>query len=89
MYSVRLVAEALEAQAGRALPVNVDGAIAAMLIDLGIAPELGNAFFIMARVPGLVAQIREEQTHERPLRAIDPHDFEYDGPPPRGLPDKA
>lgn len=83
--SVRLVAEALEAQTGRALPVNVDGAIAAILVDLGIAPELGNAFFIMARVPGLVAQIREEQTRERPLRAIDPRRSEYDGPPPRAI----
>lgn len=83
--SVRLVAEVLEAQAGRALPVNVDGAIAAILIDLGLAPELGNAFFIMARVPGLVAQIREEQTRERLLRAIDPRNFEYDGPSPRAL----
>jgi citrate synthase len=77
---VRLLAEALAAQTGRALPVNVDGAIAAILTDLGIAPELANAFFIMARVPGLVAHITEEQTRQRPMRPIHPTDHEYDGP---------
>lgn len=84
--SARFVAGALDAQTGRALPINVDGAIAAILVDLDIPPELGNAFFMMARVPGLVAQIREEQTRERPMRTIDPHASEYDGPPPRSLP---
>jgi citrate synthase len=84
--SIALLARALEAQTGRAFPINVDGALAAILLDLGISPELGNAFFLMARVPGLVAQIREEQTRERPMRAIDPHGVEYDGPAPRSLP---
>ena len=77
---VRLLAEAFAAQTARALPVNVDGALAAILFDLGIVPELANAFFIMARVPGLVAHIREEQTRQRPMRPIHPTDHEYDGP---------
>jgi citrate synthase len=65
---------------GRALPVNVDGAMAAVLLDLGIPPELGNPFFMMARVPGLVAHVYEEATRERPMRRIHPSDHEYDGP---------
>lgn len=73
------LADQLAQQTGRVLPVNVDGAIAAILFDLGIAPGLGNAFFIMARVPGLVAHIREEQTRERPMRHIHPTDHDYDG----------
>jgi citrate synthase len=77
---VQLLAEALAAQSGRALPINVDGALAAILFDLGLAPELANAFFMLARVPGLVAHIREEQTRERPVRPIHPTDHEYDGP---------
>lgn len=77
---VHALAEALHTQSGRALPVNVDGAIAAILFDLDIAPELANAFFIMARVPGLVAHIHEEQTRERPMRRIHPTDHSYDGP---------
>jgi citrate synthase len=78
--TVRLLADALAAQTGRDLPVNVDGALAAILFDLGIAPELANAFFIMARVPGLVAHIHEERTRQRPMRPIHPTDHDYDGP---------
>ena len=77
---VHALADALAAQTGRILTINVDGAIAALLFDLEIAPELANAFFIMARVPGLVAHIHEEQTRERPMRHIHPTDHSYDGP---------
>ncbi len=65
---------------GKSLPINVDGAIAALLCDLGIPAEIGNAFFIIARVPGLVAHIQEERTRMKPMRKIHPSDFEYDGP---------
>lgn len=78
--AIEALAHAVATQTGRALPVNVDGAIAALLVDLGLAPELANAFFIMARVPGLVAHIVEEQTRERPVRPIHPTDHSYDGP---------
>jgi citrate synthase len=53
---------------------------------MGFGPELANAFFIMARVPGLVAHIREEAERYRPLRSIDPAAAEYDGSPERELP---
>jgi len=76
---------ALENVHGRKLPLNVDGAIAAVLGDLGLPPDLGNAFFIMARVPGLVAHIREERQRMKPMRHLDPKQHEYDGPPERKL----
>ena len=69
----------------KSLPVNVDGAIAAILVDLDMPLELANAFFIMARVPGLVAHVYEEQTRQRPMRRIHPTDHDYDGPPARDL----
>lgn len=68
---------------GKRLPVNVDGAIAALLVDLGFEPEIGNAFFIIARVPGLIAHIMEEKTRFAPMRVIDPRQYEYDGPEER------
>ncbi|NIS82846.1 MAG: citryl-CoA lyase [Anaerolineales bacterium] len=71
--------------AGKELPINVDGAIAALLVDLKLPRELANAFFIMARVPGLVAHVHEEQTRERAMRIIDPTEHEYDGPPARSV----
>lgn len=80
-----LIEKELEKQVGKPLPVNVDGAIAAVLCDLDIPPEIGNAFFIIARVPGLVAHIHEEKTRMRPMRKIHPEDFTYDGPEEREI----
>ena len=77
--------EALEESLGRRLPLNVDGALAALLVDLDFPPELGNAFFIIARATGLAAHTHEEMTRQRPMRRIHPTDHEYDGPAPRGL----
>jgi citrate synthase len=81
--AVQFLAEAFARQTGHALPVNVDGALAAILYDLRIAPELANAFFIMARVPGLIAHVYEEKTRQRPMRPIHPTDHDYDGVPPK------
>jgi len=81
----RTIEKSLESLLGKPLPINVDGAIAALLCELGISPEIGNAFFIIARVPGLVAHIHEERTRMRPMRKIDPQDFEYDGPQEREM----
>jgi citrate synthase len=82
----RAVEAAIAAQLGKPLPINVDGAIAALLSDLGIPPEIGNAFFIISRVPGLVAHVHEERTRMKPMRKIDPEGYAYDGPAERKLP---
>ncbi|HZX10234.1 MAG TPA: citryl-CoA lyase [Acidobacteriota bacterium] len=79
------VEKALKEMTGKALPINVDGAIAALLCELDIPPEIGNAFFILSRVAGLVAHVHEEKTRMRPMRKIHPTDFEYDGPSERSL----
>ena len=68
------------ASSGKELPINVDGAIAAVLVDMQIPSGMANAFFIIARVPGLVAHVMEEKTRERPMRRIHPTDHAYDGP---------
>lgn len=44
----------LEQQKGTKLVVNVDGAMAALLSEMGVAPEMCNAFFLWPRVAGLV-----------------------------------
>ncbi len=76
-------ARALErafAATGKPLPINVDGAIGAILADLGLDPRVFNGIFMIARTPGLVAHVTEEQTRERPMRRIDPVNHAYDGP---------
>lgn len=72
---------------GRVLPVNVDGAIAAISADLGFAYELGNAIFLISRLPGLIAHAHEERARQTPMREIDPKGFEYDGARERRLPE--
>jgi citrate synthase len=74
--------------AGRAQPVNIDGAIAAVCGDIGIPPEIANALFIISRVPGITAHAQEERQREKPMRQIDPKDHMYDGAPKRRLPEK-
>jgi citrate synthase len=73
---------------GHALPVNIDGAIAAVCGDIGIPPEIANALFIISRVPGIAAQAHEELERERPMRQIDPAEHLYDGAGERRLPEK-
>jgi citrate synthase len=67
------------------LPVNVDGAVAAISGDLGLPPEVADALLLISRVPGLAAHVLEEQQRERPMRAIDPVEHGYDGPGGRTL----
>ena len=47
--------ERVFASSGRKLPMNVDGAIAAVLADMGFEPASMNGLFMIARVPGLIA----------------------------------
>lgn len=70
------------------LPVNIDGAIAAVCGDLGIPPAVADALFIISRVPGLAAQALEERERHQPMRQIDPKDHTYDGPSERRLPER-
>lgn len=77
--------EQVFAKSGKPLPINVDGAIGAILSDLGFEPATMNGIFMIARVPGLVAHVTEEQAREKPMRRIDPENHRYDGPAPRPL----
>lgn len=78
---------ARQGEFGRLLPANVDGAIAAIAADLGFSYELGNAIFLISRLPGLIAHAHEEQTRQEPMRQIDPKDHVYDGSSERRLPE--
>ena len=86
MQAARAVEKAF-ADAKKTLPINVDGAIGAILADLGMNPAAFNGIFMIARTPGLIAHVIEEQTRERPMRRIDPVNHGYDGPSPRTIPD--
>ena len=69
--------------AGKPLPINIDGALAAILHDMGFPPPAGKFIFIVGRVAGLTAEIAEEYTREKAMRIRIP--VEYDGESPRPL----
>ncbi|WP_458454218.1 citryl-CoA lyase [Methanobrevibacter sp.] len=62
------------------IKLNVDGANAAILSDLGFDPELGLGVFIIGRVPGIIAHVHEEHMDEEEFRRFcDLDDIEYMG----------
>jgi citrate synthase len=63
------------------IPLNIDGALAAILVDLGFPSMVGKLMFIVGRVAGLSAEVLEEYTREKPMRIKIP--VAYDGVPPR------
>jgi citrate synthase len=85
--AIEHVLDSRAAEFAHPLPVNVDGAIAAVTADLGFAYELGNAVFLISRLPGLIAHAHEERTRQAAMRQIDPKDHVYDGASQRRLPE--
>lgn len=60
--------------------LNVDGANAAILSDLGFTPDLGLGVFMIGRLPGIIAHIHEEKMDEDEFRKFcDLDDIEYSG----------
>jgi citryl-CoA lyase len=71
---------------GKDLPINVDGAIGAIISDLGIHWTFGKGFFLIARAAGLTAHVQEEHAKEPPMRRVYTWDeVQYQGPPARKL----
>ncbi len=79
------IESALATSSGRVLPINADGAIAALLCEMKFQKEMANGLFMIARVCGLVARVTEEQTRNKPMKAVNPKEYEYDGAPERKL----
>ncbi len=76
---------ALSEISSRKLPLNADGAIAAILCDMGFDHNVGDGFFIMSRVPGLVAHVYEENASGLGIRRVSQDDIAYGGIEKRGV----
>ena len=64
-------------ETGKLLPINVDGAIAALLSDMGFDWRLGKSFFIISRTVGLAAHVHEQMTTGKPLQFAPQVETEY------------
>lgn len=63
----------------KGVPLNIDGAMAAVLADMGFDPKIMKGIFIAARVPGLVAHIYEETKNDAGLRRLSEDEITYIG----------
>ncbi|ACO04700.1 MAG TPA: citryl-CoA lyase [Persephonella sp.] len=84
------VEKIIEKIKGKKLVLNVDGAIAAVVSEMGFDWRLGKGFFIIGRTAGLVAHVYEELTMEKPFskRLDEEKEVEYLGLSPRELPER-
>lgn len=86
LEAAQAIVRALKRGTGKNLPINIDGATAAILCEIGFPACLSNALFMVARLTGILAHANEEITRMPPMRRIDPVNHGYDGPPARILP---
>lgn len=73
------IQKAVFTQTGKHLVINIDGAIAAVSLDLGFPLEAANGLFAMARAAGMIAHIIEEH-QEKPVRRIPEEEINFSPP---------
>jgi len=75
---MRLIQTLLNEKSKKELPINVDGALGALLSDMGFDPSFGKSVFIISRVVGLAAHAHEQQTTGKPLSFAQPVPVEFE-----------
>lgn len=79
------VHEVFVSKSGKKLPINTDGMMAALLLDLGFTPLEIEAIAIVSFLPGILAHTLEEIHQKVPLRVIPDATAEYTGHAERKL----
>jgi citrate synthase len=80
------IVAALRETTGRSLPLNVDGALAALISDMGMDWRMGKAIFMLGRTAGFIAHAQEELATGKPFQFINGVAAEYVGVGERPLP---
>lgn len=83
------VEKALTARKGKPIPMNIDGATAAIFCELGFAPPMGRGLFILSRSVGILAHASEQMNQGQRIKGPMPKSipFTYAGPVDRTLAD--
>ena len=64
----------------KGIRMNIDGANAAILSDMGFNWTVGSGIFMIGRLPGILAHVNEEKTRESPFRKFfEIDEIYYDG----------
>ena len=75
----RAIHAAFVERSGKSLPINIDGCLACLGMDLGLTPRQTVSIALLGVLPGLMAHVDEEIEQGIPLRYIT--DGEYVGTP--------
>lgn len=70
------VEKELEKKKGKKLPLNIDGAIACCMLELGFDVKLGKALFLISRIVGMSAHVLEEYQQGNSYYRLDEKDIE-------------
>ncbi len=73
----RQIEREIAAAAGRAIPMNLDGVIAAVILDLGFPWQAARAFLITPRSVSLAAHYLEERAQGTRWRHLPADDISY------------
>lgn len=79
------IERALEKLLGKEIPINIDGAGAAVLCELRFESKMSRAITCCGRAVGIAAHAYEEIARERPFRQTPLDEITYDGPKERKL----
>lgn len=74
------IRSAIHSVLGKKLCINIDGAIAALISEMGFDWRLGKGLFAIPRSVGMLAHIEEEMKNEKPYRRLSDDQLEYAGP---------
>jgi len=88
----RRIEALLQGRKGVPIPMNIDGATAAIFLELGFEPPLGRGLFVLSRAVGILAHAWEQTQEGRRIKGpMAPEiPYRYTGPAPRGLdPDRS
>ncbi len=72
----REVEKVLAEKKGKKLPLNIDGAMACCMLELGLDAKLGKALFLIGRIVGMSAHILEEYSQGNSYYRLDEGEIE-------------
>lgn len=72
------IEEELNKISSKKLPLNIDGAMGAIISDLDFPWDMAKIFFIIARTPGLLIQVFEETQNDEGLRRLEEENIIYE-----------
>ncbi|HEY9582887.1 MAG TPA: citrate/2-methylcitrate synthase [Candidatus Paceibacterota bacterium] len=78
MKLAREIEKELASQSGKKLPLNIDGAIAGVMCELGLDARYGKAIFALSRLPNMARHVIEELDNDKPYRRLEESDVTRD-----------